>query len=51
MKLGNEVLAETVENMKYAKWIETEQRKETWDEICDRNRNMHLKHLTNIGFR
>lgn len=45
MKLGNEVLAEAVENMKYAKWIETEQRKETWDEICDRNRNMHLKHL------
>jgi len=45
MKLGNEVLSEIVVNTKYAKWNEAEERKETWEEICNRNRDMHLKHI------
>jgi len=49
MKLGNEILSEIVVNTKYAKWKEEEQRKETWEEICNRNREMHLTHLDSIA--
>ena len=49
MKLGNEVLSEIVVNTKYAKWNEEEQRKETWEEICNRNRDMHIKHINTMA--
>tara|TARA_R100001509_G_scaffold163861_1_gene139514 strand:+ start:1731 stop:3623 length:1893 start_codon:yes stop_codon:yes gene_type:complete len=49
MKLGNEVLSEIVVNTKYAKWNEEEQRKETWEEICNRNRDMHIKHINTLS--
>ena len=45
MELGNELLSEIVVNTKYAKWNEAEERKETWEEICNRNRDMHLNHI------
>jgi ribonucleoside-diphosphate reductase alpha chain len=33
--------------MKYAKFIEEKQRRETWEEICNRNMDMHLTHVMN----
>ena len=42
MELQQEILSDITVHMKYAKWKEAEQRKETWEEICQRNRQMHL---------
>tara|TARA_Y100000588_G_scaffold51922_1_gene48842 strand:+ start:12 stop:1856 length:1845 start_codon:yes stop_codon:yes gene_type:complete len=36
--------------MKYSKWLSHKFRKETWDEIVDRNLNMHLKKLQELGY-
>jgi|13_taG_2_1085334.scaffolds.fasta_scaffold02280_7 ribonucleoside-diphosphate reductase alpha chain len=36
------ILSDTTVNQKYAKWIATENRRETWEEICLRNMEMHL---------
>tara|TARA_Y100000004_G_scaffold101756_1_gene114082 strand:- start:876 stop:2750 length:1875 start_codon:yes stop_codon:yes gene_type:complete len=35
--------------LKYAKYIGAEQRKETWEETVNRNRNMHLKKMGHLG--
>ena len=42
MEIQQEILSDITVHMKYAKWLETEQRRETWEEICNRNRQMHL---------
>jgi len=42
MEIQQEILSDITVHMKYAKWKEAEQRKETWEEICERNRQMHL---------
>ena len=34
---------------KYAKWIPSENRRESWDEVCDRNMNMHLDKFEHLG--
>jgi len=34
---------------KYAKWIPGENRRETWEEVCDRNMNMHLEKFKHLG--
>jgi len=39
----NKVLSELTVWMKYARYIRDKQRRETWTEICDRNREMHLE--------
>jgi ribonucleoside-diphosphate reductase alpha chain len=43
MELSNEILSDITVYMKYAKYIPDLQRRETWEEIVDRNKNMHLK--------
>ena len=50
MELASKILSDITVYMKYSKWIEEEQRKETWDEVVNRNMNMHLKKLQDIGF-
>ena len=50
MELASKILSDITVYMKYSKWIEAEQRKETWDEVVNRNMNMHLKKLQDIGF-
>ena len=45
MEIQQEILSDITVHMKYAKWKEAEQRKETWEEICNRNRDMHLNHI------
>jgi len=42
MEIQQEILSDITVHMKYAKWLEAEQRRETWEEICNRNRQMHL---------
>ena len=34
---------------KYAKWIPSENRRESWNEVCDRNMNMHLDKFEHLG--
>ena len=43
MELSNEILSDITVYMKYAKYVPDLQRRETWEEIVDRNKNMHLK--------
>ncbi len=50
MELASKILSDITVYMKYSKWIEAEQRKETWDEVVNRNMNMHLKKLQELGF-
>jgi len=38
-----EILSEITTYMKYAKYIPEKKRRETWEELCDRNKNMHIK--------
>lgn len=41
--LDKEILSEITIFMKYAKYLPKLQRRETWEEIVTRNKNMHLK--------
>ena len=50
MKLDSKILSDVTVYMKYSKWLSHEFRKETWDEIVDRNLNMHLKKLQELGY-
>ena len=50
MKLDSKILSDITVYMKYSKWLNHEFRKETWDEIVDRNLNMHLKKLQELGY-
>ena len=43
MELSNQILSEITVHMKYARYLESKQRRETWDELVTRNMNMHLK--------
>ena len=46
MEIQQEILSDITVHMKYAKWKEADKRKETWEEICQRNRQMHLDSIT-----
>lgn len=43
MELSNEILSNIVVYAKYARYIPELNRRETWDEIVDRNKQMHIK--------
>lgn len=43
MELSNKILSEITVHMKYARYIESKQRRETWEELVTRNMSMHLK--------
>ena len=43
MELSNQILSEITVHMKYARYLEGEQRRETWEELVTRNMDMHLK--------
>lgn len=44
MDINNKILSDVTVFMKYAKHLPKEQRRESWEEIVIRNKNMHLKH-------
>ena len=39
MDISNEILSEITVHMKYARYLEDKQRRETWDELVTRNMN------------
>jgi len=43
MKLSSEILSDITVHMKYAKYLPEENRRETWSELVDRNKAMHVK--------
>ena len=48
MKLNNKILSDITVHMKYAKYIPELNRRETWEELVTRNKNMHLKNYPQI---
>jgi ribonucleoside-diphosphate reductase alpha chain len=49
LELEQEILSEIITNNKYAKYDAEKQRRETWNEICDRNMQMHLDKFEHLG--
>ena len=43
MELSNKILSDITVYMKYAKYIPENNRRETWEELVTRNKNMHIK--------
>jgi len=43
MDINNKILSDITVFMKYAKYLPKEQRRETWEELVDRNMQMHIK--------
>lgn len=43
MELAAKILSDVTVHMKYAKFIPELNRRENWDEIVTRNKNMHIK--------
>lgn len=43
MEINHEILSDIVVWSKYAKYIDTKQRRETWEEIVTRNMEMHIR--------
>lgn len=43
MELSTKILSDITVHMKYAKFTPEKERRETWEELCDRNMNMHIK--------
>ena len=43
------ILSELVTYSKYAKYLPTENRRETWDEITDRSRDMHIERYPHLA--
>jgi len=48
MELSNRILSDITVYMKYAKYLPTENRRETWEELVTRNKEMHQKKYPNI---
>jgi ribonucleoside-triphosphate reductase len=47
-KLSREILSDITVHMKYARHLPEKKRRETWDELVDRNRRMHIKKYPNL---
>ena len=43
MDISNEILSDLTVHMKYAKYLPEENRRETWEELVNRNKAMHVK--------
>jgi len=43
MNISNQILSDITVHMKYARFLPENNRRETWDEIVDRNKDMHIK--------
>lgn len=48
MDRGREILSEIVIFNKYARYLPEQQRRESWNEIVDRNMNMHLEKFPDL---
>ena len=43
MEISNKILSDITVYMKYAKYLPELNRRETWEELVTRNKNMHIK--------
>ena len=43
MDISTQILSDITVHMKYAKFLPEKNRRETWTELVDRNKAMHLK--------
>ena len=43
MEVSNRILSDITVYMKYAKYLPKLNRRETWEELVTRNKNMHIK--------
>jgi ribonucleoside-triphosphate reductase len=48
MDLEKSILSDITVHMKYAKYLDEEQRRENWDELVTRNMNMHIKKFPHL---
>ena len=46
--LNNRILSEITVYMKYAKYLPELNRRETWEELVTRNKDMHIKNILNL---
>lgn len=49
MLLEAKLLSEITTFMKYSKYLPTKQRRESWDELVDRNENMHIEKFPRLA--
>ena len=47
--LQNSILSNITVHMKYAKYLPEEERRESWEELVERNRKMHIKKYRGMG--
>ncbi len=47
--LSKEILSDITVHMKYAKYVPTKERRETWRELVHRNKHMHWKQYEHLG--
>ena len=47
--LSKEILSDITVHMKYAKFVPTKERRETWRELVHRNKHMHWKQYEHLG--
>jgi len=45
----SKILSEITTHLKYAKYQPEKERRETWEELVDRNKNMHLENFPNLS--
>ena len=43
MEISNKILSDITVYMKYAKYMPEKERRETWHELVDRNKDMHIE--------
>ena len=48
MEISNQILSEITVHMKYAKYLPDENRRETWQELVTRNKEMHQKRYPSL---
>ena len=48
MNINNEILSDITVHMKYAKYIPELNRRETWKELVDRNKQMHIRRYPSL---
>jgi ribonucleoside-diphosphate reductase alpha chain len=48
MEVNHKILSDIIVWSKYAKYIETKQRRETWEELVTRNMDMHIRKFPNL---
>ena len=51
MELSNRILSDITVYMKYAKYLPTENRRETLEELVTRNKEMHQKNILTLKMR